>query len=284
MEKIQKEDPSIFTRRQFFRTSGAVIGSAALATIMGSQLLERETHSAEKATKEGPMSEPQGVLAIWNDVDPQNEVEYNEWYFQQHILERLGVPGFLTARRYEAVGPGLKYFTYYMTSSVNILKSPAYLVRVNNPTDWTRRCMPLFKNMSRSACRETINMGRGIGGAATTLEIKAAAGREDDLRQRLASSLFPELLRFPGTTGVIRALLWEADPEVTTQKTSEQALRGGKDRVADWVIVLETSSVAEAEKASKFLAAYPFTAWGADSVAQPRVYRLMHHLQGPDGR
>jgi hypothetical protein len=78
MEKIQKEGPAIFTRRQFFRTSGAAIGSAALATLMGSRLLEEEVHGAEQVTKEGAMSESQGVLAIWNDVDPQNEVEYNE--------------------------------------------------------------------------------------------------------------------------------------------------------------------------------------------------------------
>ena len=162
--------------------------------------------------------EPPGVLAVWNDVDPQVEREYHEWYIQQHMLERLSIPGFLVARRYEAVTSGLKYFTYYLTNSIEVLKSPAYLQKLNYPTDWTRKIMPGFKNNSRSACRQTIDMGMGIGGAAVTMEIKASPGKEEELRQRLSSSLFPEMLRSPGTTGIIRIHLWEADLSVTHSK------------------------------------------------------------------
>lgn len=228
--------------------------------------------------------EPLGVLAVWNDVDPQVEKEYHEWYIQQHMLERLGIPGFLIARRYEAVTGGLKYFTYYLTKSIEVLKSPAYLQKLNYPTDWTRKIMPGFKNNSRSACRQTIDMGMGIGGAAVTMEIKASPGKEEELRQRLSSSLFPEMIRSPGTTGIIRIHLWEADLSVTAQKTGEQALRGGKDAVIDWVVVLEASTPELAEKAGKLLACSPFCAWGAESVAPPYVYRLLQHLEGPDGR
>jgi len=230
------------------------------------------------------MGELAGVPAVWNDVDPKIEVEYNEWYMQEHLLERLSVPGILTASRYEVVGPGTKYFTWYKTSSVAILKSPAYLQRLTNPSDWTRRCMLHFRNMNRSACRETLDLGRGVGSATTTMEMKAAASKEDDLRQRLSSSLFPDLLRSPGKNGIIRAHLWEADLEVTTRKNPEEALRGGKDRVVDWVVVLEALSTTAAERAASELAAYPFAGRGAESVSPPYVYRLLHYLAGPDGR
>ena len=166
------------------------------------------------------MGELAGVLVVWNDIDPKIEVEYSEWYMQEHLLDRLSVPGILTARRYEVVGSGPKYFTWYKTSSVAILKSPAYLQRLANPTEWTKRCMLSFRNMNRSACRETLDMGRGIGGATTSMELKAAAGRENELRQQL-SSLFPDLLRSPGKNGIIRAHLWEADLEVTIQKNPD---------------------------------------------------------------
>ena len=230
------------------------------------------------------MGELPGVLAVWNDIDPEIEVDYSEWYIQEHLLDRLSVPGILTARRYEVVGPGPKYFTWYKTNSVAILKSPAYVQRLTNPTNWTKRCMLSFRNMNRSACRETLDMGRGIGGATTSMELKAAAGREDDLRRQLSSSLFPDLLRSPGKNGIIRAHLWEADLAVTVQKNPEEALRGEKDRVVDWVVVLEALSTISAERAAGELAAYPFAAWGAESISVPYVYRLLHYLPGPDGR
>lgn len=233
--------------------------------------------------KKRPKVEPRGVLAIWNDLDPQKEIDYNEWYFQEHMLERLGVPGFLSVRRYEAVGGGPRYFSFYLTTSIEVMRSPAYLQRVNSPTEWTRRNMASFRNMNRTACRQTVDLGRGIGCAAVTLEVKAAPGKEDDLRRQISALLFPDLLRSPGATGVIRAQLWEGDPGITVQRSSELALRGGKDNMVDWVVVVEASSPSQAEKAGTLLATSPLTSWGAESVGQPWVYRLMHHLEGPDG-
>ena len=232
----------------------------------------------------GGKGEPKGVLGIWNDLDPKIEIDYHEWYWQEHLLERLAVPGFLTARRYEVVGRGPKYFSVYLTTSVEVLKSPAYLQRIHNPTEWTRRCMACFRNMNRTACRQTIDLGRGIGGAAVTMEIETAAGQEDSLRRKISDSLFPELLKSPGATGLLRCQLWEGDPGITDQKTAEQALRGGEDKMVNWVVVIEASSPAQAEKAGQRIGAYPLTQGGAKKVGPPYVYRLLHYLQAPDGR
>jgi hypothetical protein len=232
----------------------------------------------------GKEGESLGILAIWNDIDPVVEADYHEWYFQQHLLERLSIPGFLSARRYEATGAGPKFFTFYHTQSIEVMRSPAYLERVNHPTDWTRRNMASFRGMNRTACRETIDLGRGVGSVAITLEIKAASGQEGNLRRQMSDSLFPDLLRSPGASGAIRARLWEGDPEITTQKTNEQALREEKDKSVDWVVVVEASSMAQAEKAAQGLAGYPFRAWGVESIAAPFVYRLLHYFPGSDGR
>lgn len=232
----------------------------------------------------GGKDEPKGVLAIWNDLDPKIETDYHEWYWQEHLLERLAIPGFLTARRYEGVGRGPKYFSFYLTTSVEVLKSPEYLQRIHNPTEWTRRCMASFRNMNRTACRQTIDLGRGVGSAAVTMEIEAAAGKEDSLRGKISASLFPELLQSPGATGLLRCQLWEGDPGVTDQKTAEQALRGGADKMVNWVVVIEASSPGQAEKAGQRLGAYPFTQNGAKKVGPAHIYRLLHYLSGPDGR
>ena len=45
-----------------------------------------------------------GVLLILNDVLTGMELEFNRWYQQQHIPERLALAGFIAARRYQALG------------------------------------------------------------------------------------------------------------------------------------------------------------------------------------
>ncbi len=44
----------------------------------------------------------QGVLFVSNDIVEAAEEEFNRWYQQQHLPERLSAPGFKTARRYRA--------------------------------------------------------------------------------------------------------------------------------------------------------------------------------------
>jgi hypothetical protein len=143
--------------------------------------------------------------------------------------------------------------------------------------------MASFRNMNRTACRQTIDLGRGIGSAAVTMEIEAAAGQEDALRRKISDSLFPELLKSPGATGILRCQLWEGDPGITDQKTAEQALRGGTDKMVNWVVVIETSSLEQAEVAGQRLSAYA-SQGGGKKAGPSHVYRLLHYLQGPDGR
>ena len=44
-----------------------------------------------------------GFLAIWSDVFADEETDYLHWLTREHAQERLGVPGFRTAQRYEAI-------------------------------------------------------------------------------------------------------------------------------------------------------------------------------------
>ncbi|SVC01075.1 uncharacterized protein METZ01_LOCUS253929 [marine metagenome] len=46
------------------------------------------------------------MLAVWCDVPAAVEQEFNKWYNEEHIYERLSVPGILSAARYEAVVNG----------------------------------------------------------------------------------------------------------------------------------------------------------------------------------
>jgi hypothetical protein len=43
-----------------------------------------------------------GMLITFTEVDPADELDFNEWYNREHIDERVALPGFRRARRYVA--------------------------------------------------------------------------------------------------------------------------------------------------------------------------------------
>ena len=50
---------------------------------------------------------------VYTDVGPEHEDEFNRWYDEEHIPERLSIPGVLSAARYAAVQGGPKYLACY---------------------------------------------------------------------------------------------------------------------------------------------------------------------------
>jgi hypothetical protein len=83
-----------------------------------------------------------GLLMVWCAVPADKEADFNRWYNEEHLAERLAVPGFLSAARYEAVKGGPKHLAVYEVESAAALDSPAYKQVQANPTPWTRRCSP----------------------------------------------------------------------------------------------------------------------------------------------
>ena len=83
-----------------------------------------------------------GMLAVWSEVPPEHEEEFNEWYNQEHISERLSVPGVLSAARYEAVKSGPKHLAVYELEHPSVMQSSEYVTLKNNPTKWSKRMSP----------------------------------------------------------------------------------------------------------------------------------------------
>jgi hypothetical protein len=83
-----------------------------------------------------------GLLMVWADVPADKEADFNRWYNEEHLAERLAVPGFLSAARYEAVKGGPKHLAVYEVESPAVLESAAYKKVTDNPTPWTKRCSP----------------------------------------------------------------------------------------------------------------------------------------------
>ncbi|SRR5436309_794822 len=83
-----------------------------------------------------------GLLMVWVDVPADKEKEFNRWYNDEHLAERLAIPGFLAGARYEAVKGSPKHLAYYELESPAALESAAYKKVIANPTEWTKRFGP----------------------------------------------------------------------------------------------------------------------------------------------
>jgi hypothetical protein len=83
-----------------------------------------------------------GLLMVWADVPADKEPEFNRWYNEEHLAERLAIPGFLSGARYEAVKGGPKHLAVYELENAAVLQSAAYKKVSANPTPWTQRSGP----------------------------------------------------------------------------------------------------------------------------------------------
>jgi hypothetical protein len=97
-----------------------------------------------------------GLLLTLTEPPPAMEEEFNAWYDQEHLAERLAIPGFRSATRWVAdVPPGAgKYLATYELDSVGVLSSKEYLARFQNQTPWSRRCLGKAVVFKRWACEQ----------------------------------------------------------------------------------------------------------------------------------
>jgi hypothetical protein len=94
---------------------------------------------------------PKGLLLMMTDIDPVDEEDFNRWYEEEHLDERMAIPGFINARRFTALEGGPKYLALYDLESPDVLQSPAYRHVVGDGTSaWTRRMQKRFTNFRRN--------------------------------------------------------------------------------------------------------------------------------------
>ncbi|HYN12581.1 MAG TPA: hypothetical protein VET51_08065 [Burkholderiales bacterium] len=97
-----------------------------------------------------------GLLLTVTEPPPAMEEEFNAWYDEEHLAERLSIPGFRSAQRWVAdLPPGEgKYLANYELDSLAVLSSPAYLERFRNQTPWSKRCLGKTVVFKRWACEQ----------------------------------------------------------------------------------------------------------------------------------
>lgn len=97
-----------------------------------------------------------GLLLTLTEPPPAMEDEFNAWYDEEHLPERLAIPGFRSAQRWVAdVSPGEgKYLATYELDSAAVLSSPQYLSFFEKPAPWSRRCLGKAVVFKRWACEQ----------------------------------------------------------------------------------------------------------------------------------
>ena len=118
-----------------------------------------------------------GLLMVWADVPADKEAEFNRWYNEEHLAERLAIPGFLNGARYESVKGGPKHLAVYELESPAVLESATYKKVSDNPTPWTKRVGPnavattFIRNVYTMIHPKTLAPGVAESGMAPSLQI-----------------------------------------------------------------------------------------------------------------
>ena len=193
-----------------------------------------------------------GVVCIWHDLLPEARDEFHQWHNREHMPERVGIPGFRRGRRYVALAGAPEYFNLYEADSAEVLGGQDYLNRLNAPTEWTRRVVPSFRNVSRSICRVAYTEGVGPGAFILTQRFDVAEGQRTAAVEALRERVLPPLADRKGITGVHLCL---ADESVSKVETAEKKARADTTQVPTWITLIEGSATSDVQAAGDLLEA-----------------------------
>lgn len=173
------------------------------------------------------------ALAMWWDISNDVRTEWEHWHVHEHVPERLSIEGFLRASRWTDVSGGEAFFVIYELKDHEVLASKPYVARLNAPTPWSTKMMPLHRNMVRTQCQIIHSRGGVTARHALTVLCSPIDGQAEKIQAYLGE-LAESISQRPGIVGL--HVLRHVAPNLAP--TTEQKIRGNSDQVADWIIVL----------------------------------------------
>jgi hypothetical protein len=215
-----------------------------------------------------------GFMAIWSDVGSGDFDFYHRWLLGEHFPERVGVPGFISARVFRRqIGPDFQFFILYETESPEVLAGPAYVAKLNNPTPMTQKVMPKLKNFVRGAGRVVQSSGVCGGGTAKVVRLDQPHSILSDRDAR--SALFE---RIGEMDRVLAVRLFEVDTAATTIQTEEKKIRTSKEEIYSQLLMIEAVDLEAFKPVSELLSTTLFTQ--GDSLPHDQSYQFIAELQG----
>jgi len=194
-------------------------------------------------------------LCIWTDILPESETDFNRWYDREHMQERVGIPGFQFARRFQAIGACPRpYLALYCTESIDVFSSELYRQAFANQTEWSLRNFARMKETQRRVGELAIESGEGEGAYLSLFILP-----ENKINsQQLAMS---HLNRVVLEDGIVSATLLHTVPQLSASLTAKDASLPP----ADGVVMLEGTRQSTVQEVAQTVA----SAYG---VAADAVY------------
>jgi hypothetical protein len=214
-----------------------------------------------------PMS-GNAVVLIWNDVTDEGRDAFYTWHNNEHIPERLAIPGFNRGRRLRGADAQPEWLTIYEADDLAVLTGDAYLQRLNNPTPATRTTVRHFRHTARSICTIGLSVGASTGGWICAARLDVSADAADGLHQYLADTMFPQLT---GHASVLAAHLCNADKQASHIETNEAKERAFT--VPSCIVLVEAATHAAAQFAQQQFALPAFRAF-CSSAPLADIYAL----------
>jgi len=230
-------------------------------------LTERGARAAATTgrARDGPALLGNAAVIVWNDVADEGRERFYQWHDNEHIPERLALPGFRRGRRFAKPGHSPEWLTLYLT----VVTSPEYLARLNAPTEATQRTLEYFRNTSRAVCRLVHSAGSSTGGYMLALRLSLPTERGDAMREYLSANAFPRALEL---TGVVACHLYAADAGASYTDTAESSTRVFD--VPSWVLLCEGTMAGAGDAARRLFEGREFARLGVEVRSDAATYAL----------
>ena len=207
-----------------------------------------------------------GYLAIWSDLAPQDETDWAHWITREHAAERVGINGFLACRIFRALGASVnRYFILYELEDERVVGGADYLTRLNTPTPWSQRIMPLLQNFVRGGGTVVASAGIGQGGYIAVLPFEAADFDPAALVRDLA-----------GIDRVAAARVLQTDTAQTSIRTREKSMRSADGSFGGLVLIEALDEPAARNAVAQLKKAAP--AFDSDAAANLPLYAMFFGL------
>jgi hypothetical protein len=217
----------------------------------------------------------QALLMVWTDIPAEIEPQFNDWYNREHLRERIEVPGFIRARRFEALSGAPRYIALYEASGADVLRSEQYLRFKKVRDERTMQFTSLFRNTLKATCDVTARAGAGEGAFLVLQPITIDAARRTAFRNWVSSVLFAEALQ---SSGVMAATLAEHNSDMRETAAPHDVRTG--DRHLESVLMLEAGSERGVSAAISHLDRQTLEHHGATPhiVMQPCSFRVLYTM------
>lgn len=166
-----------------------------------------------------------GLLMVYVDVPAEVEDQFNRWYDQEHVPERLAITGVLNAARYVACQGGPKYLACYELDQPEVYFSDPWKKLLKNPTEGTKCLSPsvigsnFILNLYRMIYPDTLSEEALQAEMSPTLlvgRMSVPPDLEETFNHTYNTERLPECHKVPGYIRNRRFQAVQGQPKYTT--------------------------------------------------------------------